>query len=97
MTRKKVEVPRWRFYMCRRYATAAGPWPFTWGWFTNWWGFSVNLGEPKEITKGRMKVSRIVFSCSVKPLHAIAWWYGRRIFWIGDWKWKKDLWWKKDL
>lgn len=96
MAKKKIAAPRWEFTLRRRWLSAYGSWPFQWGFFTDWWGFSVNFGKSKEIIKGRMRSYRIVFSCSVKPFSILIFWYGKRILWIGDWKWKKDLWWKKD-
>ena len=54
--------------------------------------FHLGLGKPWQRMGGDgMPVSQLTFGFAFKPFYVILWWGFKRVFWIGDWEWKRAL------
>lgn len=70
----------------------AGYRPCVWKFWTNGVKFNLGLGKPWVHMGGKgMPVSQFTFGAALKPFNIILWWGNTRLFWIGDWEWKREL------
>ena len=90
--RRASKVPEQRAFCSKRMCWANGAWPCRWDFYTNWRGFGVGIGTPKTKFNGP-DVPEPLFSLflDLKPFKIISFWGMKRLFWIGDWAWKKEL------
>jgi hypothetical protein len=84
--------PEKRFHFSRRMSWGWGDRPCKWGFFTNWTSFTIDIGEPKVKFHGpEVPESKFGFTVATRPFSIICFWERKRLFWIGDWEWKKGL------
>jgi len=71
---------------------AHGSRPFRWSFFTNLHGFTLDLGRPKNKVHGEtISESKFTLDLHTHPFGLLCFWKTRRLFWIGDWEWKRAL------
>lgn len=88
----KKDIPERRWFLSRRMLWASGKWPTKWGFLINDWGFGFHFGEPKiKFHNSDLPEPQFSFRFDLKPFSMIAFWGQKRLFWIGDWAWKKSL------
>ena len=86
------KLPDRKGFVGWRMAWGRGSWPFRWGFFTNWTNFVISLGGPT--VQGHIPdvpKSKFEFTFETRPFGIICFWKQKRLFWIGDWEWKKSL------
>lgn len=90
--RQASKIPEKRAFCSTRMCWANGAWPCQWSFYTDWRGFSVDIGDPKIRFNGPdIPEPKFGFSFDLRPFRVIAFWGMRRLFWIGDWEWKRRL------
>lgn len=87
--RRAMKMPDRRAFSSRYMSWAYGAWPCRWGVFSDWTSFSISFegkahGAPVPGTG-------FVFKFGVRPFSIICFWEEKRIFWVGDWEWKRGL------
>lgn len=81
-----------RFHLTRHACRADGRWPCVWKVWTNGVRLHVGVGKPWGRMGGKgMPVSQLTFGIVADPFSITLWWGNTRLFWIGDWEWKKAL------
>ena len=90
--RVAMKRPERSFFISRRMCWGRGKRPCEWGFFTNWRGFSINLGAVESVSDGdTASKSVLLISLDWYPFGFVIWWRSKRLIWIGDWEWKKAL------
>ena len=90
--RVAMRRPEKKRFISRRMAWARGDWPVHWSCFTNWRGFSLNVGAVEKLSDGdTAPKSVLLVSLDWRPFGFVIWWRSKRLVWIGDWEWKKAL------
>lgn len=85
-------LPERKRFIGWRMVWAHGKWPCRWGLFTNWTSFTIDIGEPKVKFYGPdVPESKFGFRFAIRPFGVLCFWERKRLFWIGDWEWKKSL------
>ncbi len=80
------------FHFSRRMIWGHGTWPFNWGFFFGGGAITIEIGEPKNRAHGsEVPESQITLSATARPFGIICFWEQKRLFWIGNWAWKKGL------
>lgn len=86
------DKPEKWFHFSRRMIWSHNTWPFKWGLFLGGGAIAIDIGEPKNRINGsEVPESQFTFSATARPFGIICFWEQKRIFWIGDWGWKKEL------
>ena len=84
--------PERRWFYSRKSCYARGTWPCKWGFWTDWNTLAISMGEPKKrIYREGTPESQFTLNARRKPFRLVAFWHLKRIIWLGDRKWKKDL------
>ncbi len=88
VARARRKPERW-WHMNRHTAWVNGE---TWGFFTNYRGFSFACGCPKVKFHGdEVPESQFNVTFDWRPFRLVAFWQIKRILWVEDWEWKKHL------
>lgn len=84
--------PEKPLHFSRDACRGSGSWPCVWKFWTNGLRLHIGLGKPwKRMGGVGMPVSQLTFGLILKPFSIILWWGLKRLFWIGDWEWKRAL------
>lgn len=78
----------------KRFANRRMAWAFfeEWSFFTDWTSMSMSIGQVGgRAEKETCPMPVFLFSFGIAPFNASIFWRSKRIFWIGDWKWKREL------
>ena len=64
----------------------------TWGFFSNYKGFSFSCGTPKAKVHGEeVPESQFTMTFEWRPFRLVMFWHLKRICWIENWEWKKEF------
>lgn len=92
MIRAALRRPERRWFFSWRTSRGRGDWPGKWSFFFDWNATTLSIGKPKKKFHGpEVTESQFNFSFKVRPFGIICFWGQERLFWIGDWAWKKSL------
>lgn len=84
------KMPERKGFIGRRMAWGQGGRPFKWGFWTNWSGFSLSIGEMEGVTeKETAPQPKFLIAVDRRPFGCSIYWYKKHIVWIGDWEWKR--------
>ena len=78
----------------KRFVNRRMAWGFfgVWSFFTDWTSVSVSVGQVGgRAEKETCPKPVFLFSFGVTPFSAVMFWRSKRLFWIGDWEWKREL------
>lgn len=90
--RRAFDEPERRWFANRNMVWAFGMWPCRWGFFFDWKSLTIDVGEYTDGPANQSWTRYILgITFSVWPFAIICFWKQKRIFWIGDWAWKRRL------
>lgn len=79
-------------FLSRRMAWANCTWPGKWGFWTNYNEVSFNAGTPRDKFYGsEVPAAALTVNFQIWPPRAIIFWQRKRLLWIGEKEWKKEL------
>ena len=83
--KKAWAVPTKNWFVSKQVARCRGERPFHWAFFTNYRGFTVEMGRPKVKYHGpEVPESQFTGSFGWWPFRVIVFWHRRCLCWIGN-------------
>ena len=84
--------PERRFFCSRQMCWMNRRWPFEWGFFTDWKILTMDFGNVKNKFYGvEVPEPWLSVTVGVRPFRVVVCRGHKRVLWLGDWEWKRQL------